>query len=265
MSDHRVAWYVNLDKEAACTIVPYGLLPGICAGRRQRRQGMSYRTIQADFDRIAPLSNEGWNHNSHYHRFLLRQLPPRCAAALDVGCGTGAFSRLLAQRSDHVVALDLSPQMIHIARERSRDCPNVDFQIADVTHWSFPSEQFDCVASIATLHHLPACEMLTKMKKALKPGGTLIILDLFQDDGLRDALASVLAVPVHTVLKLIKTRRLREPRQVRDAWAEHGRHDAYLTLPQVRRVCAQVLPGAQVRKHLLWRYSILWRKPAPGR
>lgn len=216
--------------------------------------------IQADFDRIALVSRPGWNHNSHYHSFLLKQLPPHCADALDIGCGTGAFSRLLARRSDRVQALDLSPQMIWVAKERSEQYSNIHFQVADAMTWEFPTEQFDCVASIATLHHLPIEKMLPKMKEALKINGTLIILDLFQAEGLSDALTSSLAVPVNIMLRLIKTGRLREPREVRQAWAEHGRSDSYPPLSQIRQVCAAMLPEAKLRKHLLWRYSITWKK-----
>jgi ubiquinone/menaquinone biosynthesis C-methylase UbiE len=216
--------------------------------------------IRADFDRIALLSGNDWNHNSYYHDFLLKQLPLHCANALEIGCGTGAFSRLLARRSDRVLALDLSPQMIRIAKERSEQYSNIDFQVADAMTWEFPTEQFDCVASIATLHHLPIGQTLSKMKGALRINGTLAILDLFQAEGLSDALTSSLAVPVSIMLRLIKTGRLREPREVRQAWAEHGRSDSYPTLSQIRQVCASVLPGARVRKHLLWRYSIIWKK-----
>ena len=77
-------------------------------------------TIQTDFDRIALLPDNDWDHNSHYHSFLLRQLPSHCGYTLDIGCGTGLFTRLLAGRSDEVLVLDLSPQMIHVARERSK-------------------------------------------------------------------------------------------------------------------------------------------------
>ena len=224
---------------------------------------MDQRTIQADFDHIAGVSRDGWGHNSHYHGFLLRQLPPHCAEALEIGCGTGTFSRLLASRSDRVLALDLSPRMIQVARERSGHYPNVDFQVADATTWDFPTGRFDCVASIATLHHLPAEDMLSRMKEALRAGGTLVILDLFQGESLSDALTSALAVPVSAALRLIRTGRLRRPREVREAWAKHGQHDSYPTLAQVRRVCASVLPGAEVRRHLLWRYSITWRKATP--
>ena len=150
--------------------------------------------------------------------------------------------------------------MIRIAKERSEKYSNIDFQIADAMTWEFPIEQFDCVASIATLHHLPIEKMLSQMKEALKINGTLIILDLFQPEGLSDALTSTLAAPANIILRLVKTGRLREPREVRKAWAEHGRSDSYLTLSQIRQVCASVLPGAKVRKHLLWRYSITWKK-----
>ena len=150
--------------------------------------------------------------------------------------------------------------MIQIAGERSKAYSNIKFQVADAMTWEFPIEQFDCVVSIATMHHLPLAETLTKMRDALKVDGVLIILDLFQEQGLVDALTSALAVPVHVVLRLLRTGRLRQPREVREAWAEHGRHDSYLTLSQIRQVCAAVLPGAKVRKHLLWRYSITWKK-----
>ena len=219
-------------------------------------------SIQADFDRIALLSKEGWDHNSHYHHFLLRHVPSSCAEALEIGCGAGAFARLLAKRSNRVLALDLSPHMVQIARDRSGQCPNVDFEIADALAWEFPAGRFDCVVSIATLHHLPLEKMLAKMKDALKVGGALIVLDLFQTEGLSDTFTSALAMPVSVALKLVKSGRLREPREVREAWAEHGRSDFYLTLSQIHRVCAAILPGAKVRKHLLWRYSIVWRKTA---
>lgn len=217
-------------------------------------------SIQTDFDRIALLSGDDWSHNKHYHGFLLRHVPVYCQAALDIGCGTGAFSRCLAERSDRVVALDLSPQMIRIARERSRCYSNIEFQVADATTWEFPLERFDCVASLATLHHLPIEEMLLKMKGALRPGGGLVVLDLYEATGLFDLFTSLAAIPTSLVLRLVKNRRLRERREVREAWAEHGKNDFYSTLAQISRICEKVLPGARIRKHLLWRYSIVWRR-----
>src|SRR5690349_20902655 len=87
--------------------------------------------VRADFDRIARLDGDVWDHNSHYHGFLLDFLPPRCGEALDLGCGTGGFSRLLAGRCAHVLALDLSPEMIRVAGVRSASIANITYQVAD--------------------------------------------------------------------------------------------------------------------------------------
>jgi SAM-dependent methyltransferase len=129
-------------------------------------------TIQQDFDRIALVSEDGATRNDHYHNFLLRHLPPNCHDALEIGCGTGEFARSLAERSQRVLALDLSPEMIRIARERSAQFPNIEFELADIRDRPLPIEGFDCIATIATLHHLPIAETLLKLKTALKPGGT---------------------------------------------------------------------------------------------
>jgi len=225
-------------------------------------------TIQTDFDRIALVSTDGATQNDHYHNFLLRHLPSNCHDVLEIGCGTGGFARLLAKRSQNVLALDMSPEMIRIARECSTEFPNIEFELADVRERVLPMEGFDCIATIATLHHLPIREILLKMKAALRPGGVLLVLDLFEADrnllrteGLLDTLGNFLAIPVSVSLRVIHQGRLLPRREVRDAWAEHERHDIYPTMSQVRELCAEILPGARVRKHLLWRYSIIWQKP----
>ena len=217
-------------------------------------------TIQTDFDRIALVSPDGSIQNILYHNFLLGRLGPRCQTALEIGCGKGEFSQRLAQRSGRVLALDLSPEMIRIARARSAQLQNVEFQIADVMSYDLPPEAFDCIATIATLHHLPLREALLKIKAALKPGGVLLILDLFKAAGLSDALLNPLAVSVSVSLRLIRTGRLLPAREVRDAWAAHEGHDIYPTMKEVHALCAEILPGARIKKHLLWRYSVVWKK-----
>lgn len=222
----------------------------------------SSSVISKEFDRIALLTagGDGWTQNNHYHDFLLRQVPANCRRALEIGCGAGAFSRRLAGRAEQVTALDLSPEMIRIARERSREFKNIEFHVADAVERDFPDEEFDCVATIATLHHLPMKQMLYKFRRALKPGGVLLVLDLLKPEGFYDALADAVALPVCAGLRLLHQRRLREPAEVRAAWAEHEQYDTYPTLREVRETCAELLPGAGVRRHLLWRYSVIWRK-----
>src|ERR1051325_11331784 len=278
-------------------------------------------TFQADFDRIALVSPEGELHNEHYHNFLLRHLPAHCDQALEIGCGPGTFARALAARSNHVLAIDLSPEMIRLAREKSVQLgksqgqeksqgkegglpspgfSNIDFQVGDILDWDLPAGHFDCIASIATLHHLPLREMLLKMKAALKPGGVLLILDLFEpqnplrdlfsgrvslrspsnsqdiplnlsnkrstQSGLlnpqawEDTFLNPLALAISTTLRLYHHHRLLQPSDARAAWSAHEKHDLYPTMPEIRALCADLLPKAKVKKHLLWRYSIVWRK-----
>jgi SAM-dependent methyltransferase len=230
--------------------------------------------IQADFDRLALLDSKGWTQNNHHHKFLLQHVPDDCQNALEVGCGTGAFARRLAERARHVVALDLSPEMIRVARSRSAEFPNLEFHVADAMSWDLPTAHFDCIATIATLHHLPLREMILKLKDALKPSGVLIIHDLFESernlftapgylpnpDAWLDTLLNIVAIGVSVSLRLIHNGRLQPPPQVRAAWAAHEQHDTYPKMSDVRKLCADVLPGAGVRKHLLWRYSIIWQK-----
>ena len=219
-------------------------------------------SIQSDFDRIALLSEDGWNHNARYHGYLLSSVPEGCRHALEIGCGTGEFTRLLAGRAEKVLAVDLSPQMIRLARERSKPYPNIEFVNRDVMTYELPRQQFDCVATLTTLHHLPAETVLRGIREALRPGGVFVCLDLYQRSGPRELLLDGLAYPASLLLRLLQTGRPRPPREVREAYAEHGETDTYLTLRRVRQLCADILPGALVRRHLFWRYSLVWKKPA---
>lgn len=217
--------------------------------------------VRQDFDRLATFATDTWNHNSHYHDFLLGQLPPRITSALDVGCGTGSFARRLASRADHVLGLDLSPVMVERAGQQSGDCPNITYQVADIMAADLPLAGYDCIASIATLHHLPLRDVLLRLPDLLRPGGTLLVLDLFQSVTLVDYLTAAAAVPINWWLE----RHYNADQPTTDAahhaaWDAHGSHDVYPTLAEVRRACADVLPGASVKRHLLWRYSLVWTK-----
>ena len=71
-----------------------------------------------------------WNHNNHFHSYLLRQLPKRVNRVLDVGCGLGDFARKLAKRSEFVEALDADQKVIEKASEQNT-MPNVYYLQAD--------------------------------------------------------------------------------------------------------------------------------------
>ncbi len=219
-------------------------------------------TVEADFDRLALLDEEGWTANNHYHDLLLSHVPRSCEYALEIGCGTGAFARELARRCNRVVALDLSAEMIRVARSRSVEFENLEFQLADAMTWDFPQSHFDFVCSIATLHHLEQRQLLGKMRDALKPGGVLVALDLVASEGVMDRVLDVIGLAVSPTLRLIHNGRLQPPAEVRKAWEQHGKHDSYSTVTQVRTLAHEFLPGATVTRQLLWRYLLVYLKPA---
>jgi 2-polyprenyl-3-methyl-5-hydroxy-6-metoxy-1,4-benzoquinol methylase len=217
--------------------------------------------VRDDFDRLAAFDDGSWNHNNHYHGFLLRQLPPRIGSALEIGCGAGEFARLLAARADHVTAIDLSPRMLEVARARSAGCTNISYEQRDVMEWDMPAGQYDCIASIATLHHVDLNALVPKLKRALRPGGTLLVLDLYKQQTPVDFLSNVLTIPLNVYYTYTRKRKRDRSPEERAAWDAHGSRDVYLTLDAVRRLSAAHLPGARVTRHLLWRYSLVWRKP----
>lgn len=229
-------------------------------------------SIEADFDRLALLDDEGWTANNHYHNSLLKLVPQNCENALEIGCGTGAFARELAKRSKRVVGIDLSQEMIRVARKRAEGIGNLEFQVADVMRWEFsqesksPQEQefqkghFDFVCSIATLHHLEQRELLVKIKDALKPGGVLVVLDLVESSGPVERVMDVIGLGVSVGLRLINNGRLQPPPELRKAWEQHGKHDHYSTISQVRTLADEILPGSVVKRCLLWRYLLVYKK-----
>lgn len=218
--------------------------------------------IRNDFDRIALHDQEGWDHNNHYHQFLLKQLPIQRQIALDIGCGTGQFSRLLSQHFEKVLAIDLSPNMIEVAKQRSKQFSNIDFQVGDILEWQPVIEQFDAIVSIATLHHLPVENLLPNLKAALKPRGKLVILDLLEYRNWQDKLSDFIAVPLNWLFQTFKNSHIRQSPEAAAALREHLRTDQYLSFSQARRIYTSSMRAANVRKHLFWRYSVVWEKPA---
>ena len=217
-------------------------------------------SVEADFDRLALLDDEGWTSNNQYHNSLLKYVPENCENALEIGCGTGAFARALARRCRRVVALDLSSEMIRVARSRSSQIENLEFRLSDAMTWDFPPSHFDFICSIAMLHHLDQRELLLKIKDALRPRGVLVVLDLVQSDSLAEWVWDVVGLGVSGSLRLLHNGRLKPPAEVRKAWEQHGKHDSYLTLRQVRALADEILPGSSVTRCLLWRYMLVYKK-----
>lgn len=220
----------------------------------------SYKGIVSnDFDRIALLPGEKWNANNHYDSILLKNIPDECDRILEVGCGTGNLCNLLAEKSNEVIGIDASPKMISIAKEQNK-CRNIHYVLGDYLKIEYPGEHFDCIISVATVHHLPMEAFLTKVKKELKRNCRLIILDLYHPGALTDYFFSAIAFPISKLHRLFHNHRLISSKEHDEIWKKHGQRDSYLTLNQVSELSEKNLKGAKIRRLLFWRYSLIWTK-----
>jgi SAM-dependent methyltransferase len=210
--------------------------------------------VAGDFDSIASLTPRALL--GPYEAWLLRQIPP-CEDLLDIGCGLGLAANIASERARHVTGIDLSPAMIERARREFGG--RAAFEITNLYDYlaAHPSS-FDCIISLATLHHVDAATALPLMVAALRPGGTLLILDIFERRGILNLPVNALAAHVAIVRRFIRGERL--TKELRKAWAEHGRGERYETAATLPRL-GEILPGARIRRHLLWRYSLIWTKP----
>lgn len=165
--------------------------------------------VQEEFDRQA----ERWFRRElhpHEHALLeqiasLARIRPE-DRVLDVACGTGLVSFVVAPYAREVVGIDISPGMLAKAREirHRRDIRNVHFVLGEAHHLPFKDGEFDVVICRLAIHHFlnPIREM-REMARVLAVGGRLIVSDTISSEDEREA-------RLHNALE-----RLRDPSHAR--------------------------------------------------
>lgn len=113
----------------------------------------------------------------------LDQLPAG-TTVLDVGCGIGGSSRILARDYGFsVTGITISPQQVKRARELTPAEINAQFQVDDAMALSFPDASFDVVWSVEAGPHMPDKAVFAReLLRVLKPGGILVVADWNQRD-----------------------------------------------------------------------------------
>lgn len=101
----------------------------------------------------------------------------RFGILVELGCGTGFYTDVLAAKADRVVATDLSAGMLALAKGRV-EAANVTFQTEDAQQTSFSDAVFDATFMSLVLHFTEPGETLSEMRRILKPGGALVVANL---------------------------------------------------------------------------------------
>ncbi|NEW42996.1 class I SAM-dependent methyltransferase [Nocardia cyriacigeorgica] len=145
---------------------------------------------------MADWDGAGYSHISALQRAMATAAVEAVAVAgtehvLDVGCGDGYVTRLIAARvpGGSVLGIDPSPRMIEAARTADSQLTNVDFQVGDVMTMTFPSA-FDVVVSFNALHWVADQETAyQQIAAALAPGGRIVVQ--YVCDGTRPSVEKV--------------------------------------------------------------------------
>ncbi|MDJ0594164.1 MAG: methyltransferase domain-containing protein [Pleurocapsa sp. MO_226.B13] len=109
---------------------------------------------------------------------------PRGTTVLDVGCGIGGSSRILAKEYGfETTGITISPKQVERATELTPEGVTAKFQVDDALALSFPDNSFDVVWSIEAGPHMPdKAKYASEMMRVLKPGGILVVADWNQRD-----------------------------------------------------------------------------------
>ncbi len=98
------------------------------------------------------------------------------ARVLEVGCGTGKLTELLAVRDLNVDAVDPRPRMIEQAKRRVGGGDSIRFHVGRFEDVAFPEEAFEAVFSAIAFHWVDPLIGWTKAASHLRPGGLLALL-----------------------------------------------------------------------------------------
>jgi SAM-dependent methyltransferase len=205
-----------------------------------------------------------WDHNEHFHGWILRNLPASRRAAVDVGCGTGVLAGKLARHFAQVTGIDADAAMAAAASARLAKEPRVT-----IRQWRF--EQFasaagdgeaDLITMVAVLHHLCLEDTLSLIPRLLAPGGRLLVVGLARVNSLTDLAVDLMSAAANPVVGLIRHPRRARPGNGPDAGQPvMPVRDPATTLTEISAAARAHLPGATVRRRLFFRYTLRWDKP----
>jgi ubiquinone/menaquinone biosynthesis C-methylase UbiE len=147
---------------------------------------MTEAKVSQQYNRLATVYDQRWKHyvTNTLEFFKAWAHLSSTERVLDIACGTGEFERvvLTENSTQQIVGVDISEQMLAIAKQKNRTFPNVLFQVENASNLPFADNNFDIVVSANAFHYFDDPVAASKeMNRVVKPGGRVIILDWCRD------------------------------------------------------------------------------------
>lgn len=137
--------------------------------------GREWSTFRQDPDHLSHQQRRAI-FDDYFRIFPWNLLPPGGGVGLDVGCGTGRWSLLVAPRVQHLHLLDPSPEALDVARQNLAGIDNVSYHLHSVATIPLPSSSLDFAFSLGVLHHVPDTEAaIASIADKLKPNAPFLI------------------------------------------------------------------------------------------
>ncbi len=111
-------------------------------------------------------------------------------SVLDVACGPGILSAVIARTARQVVAFDLTPQMLKKAAQRCAEAglANVTFREGTATELPFANAAFDAAVTRLSVHHFDRpSRVMSEIFRVLRPGGAFVVADVIASEMLAEA------------------------------------------------------------------------------
>jgi len=133
--------------------------------------------LKRRYDATAGIYDRRYEEIQHKkYEFVTKHMPPRAGRVLDLGCGTGMFLGELSKRSELVVGVDASVEMLKVAQKRAKGAALV---LADADSLPFADCSFDVVVSVTLLQNMPdPATTMRETARVLKRGGTAVVTSL---------------------------------------------------------------------------------------
>jgi SAM-dependent methyltransferase len=116
---------------------------------------------------------------AHYDELIRTR--GRDGRVLEYGCGAGGRSGgLLADGASRIAGIDISPEAVRLATERSQRegyADRVGYQVMDAERLEFDDESFDLICGTSILHHLDLGRAYPELARVLAPGGSAVFLE----------------------------------------------------------------------------------------